>query len=240
MSIIPQKWHSSWDDFMNVENMYKQKITLLELKKIEEQLGEIFPLEENVLRFLQNDLDNMKVVIVGMEPYPSSFEKDDNTYPVATGRSFEIANVVDWNQKFKQSSLRNILKTIYFNEYNEVIKLEDVRKKIDNNEFNIKQPREWFDSLEQQGVLFLNATLTVEPYNVDSHTKIWSNFMNDLVQYMVNKNKDLKWFLWGDKAKQRFYPYLKEENVYLTCHPRLAEFVDQNCFKYITNINWLG
>ena len=105
MSIIPNNWHSSWDDFMSAENIYKQKVTLLELKNIEKQLGEIFPLEDNVLRFLQNDLDNMKAVIVGMEPYPSSFEKDGNIFPIATGRSFEIANVTDWNQKFKQCGI---------------------------------------------------------------------------------------------------------------------------------------
>lgn len=239
MSIIPNNWHSSWDDFMSAENIYKQKVTLLELKNIEKQLGEIFPLEENVLRFLQNDLDNMKAVIVGMEPYPSSFEKDGNIFPIATGRSFEIANVTDWNQKFKQSSLRNILKTIYYNEYGEIISLETLRNKIKNNEFPIKQPKEWFDSLEQQGVLFLNATLTVEPYNVDSHTKIWYVFMNDLIVYMSNRNPNLKWLLWGNKAKERVVPHINS-NAIITCHPRLAEFVNENCFAKIKDINWLG
>jgi uracil-DNA glycosylase len=212
----------------------------MELEEIESKLGEIFPNEQNVLRFLQNDLNKIKVVIVGMEPYPSSFDLNGATYPVATGRSFEIANVTNWNQKFKQSSLRNILKTVYFNEYGENIPLEDIRKKILNNDFPIKQPKDWFDSLENQGVLFLNATLTVEPYNVDSHTKIWSDFMNDLIVYMVNNNPNIKWFLWGDKAKQRFSPYLNENNMYLSCHPRLANFVNENPFQYEKNINWLG
>lgn len=240
MSIIPKTWHPSWDDFMNLKNIYGQNITLLELKQIEKQIGEIFPKEENVLRFLQNDLNNIKIIIVGMEPYPSSFEKDGNIYPIATGRSFEIANVINWNQKFKQSSLRNILKTIYYNEYGEIISLEILRNKIKNNEFSIKQPKEWFDSLEKQGVLFLNATLTVEPYNVDSHTKIWSNFMNNLMIYISNKNKNIKWLLWGNKAQERILSIINPENAICSCHPRLFEFVNENCFSKIKEINWLG
>lgn len=228
MSIIPNHWHCSWDNFMTDE-------IILELKNIETKLTNIFPKEENVLRFLQNDLNNIKYIIVGMEPYPT----DDNGIPIATGRSFEVSNVINWNQKFKQSSLRNILKTIYYNEYNKIISLEEIRTKINNNEFKIKQPKEWFDSLEKQGVLFLNATLTVEPYNVDSHSNIWTIFMNKLIKYIDNY-KNVKWLLWGNKAKERVLPYINEKNSIISSHPRLACFVNENCFKEIKDINFLG
>ena len=54
MSIIPKTWHESWDDFMNIK-------TINELKKIEKEIGNNFlPKDENVLRFLQLDLNAMK------------------------------------------------------------------------------------------------------------------------------------------------------------------------------------
>lgn len=234
MFIEKEKIHKSWLDFFtkDIEN---------ELENVEKQIGKnYFPRKENVLRFMQLDLNKVKYIIVGMEPYPSSYIENNQEIPEATGRSFEVSSVKSWNQKFKQSSLRNILKTIYFNKYNVKISLNEIREKITNKEFKIKEPKEWFDSLENQGILFLNATLTVEPNNVDSHCKIWENFMNELIVYILNRNENIKWLLWGNKAQTRILPLVREENVICSCHPRLASFVDENCFQYIKNINFEG
>lgn len=106
-----ENWHESWNDFMN-EN------TISILNTIEEKIKDVdyYPRKEKVLRFLNTDLNNIKYIIVGMEPYPS-FDNVNNC-PQATGRSFEVSEILgkDWNYKIKQSSLRNILKAIYFNE----------------------------------------------------------------------------------------------------------------------------
>lgn len=234
MTILPNEIDKSWNDF-------------LERKEIKEELNYIdnflkariyFPDKENILRFLSINKNNIKVVIVGMEPYPSSYEKDNKTYPIATGRSFEVANVDDWSQKFKQSSLRNILKTIYFNETNEKISLENLRSKIKNKEFEILQPHEWFNDLEEQGVLFLNASLTVQQYKVATHTKLWDRFITYLIKEL-DKN-DVTWLLWGKDAQNRVLPHIEETKAICTCHPRLPEFVQENCFKNITNIKWKG
>ena len=112
MFIEKEKIHKSWLDFFtnDIEN---------ELENIEKQIGDnYFPSKENILRFMQLDLNKVKYIIVGMEPYPSSYIENNQVIPEATGRSFEVSSVKSWNQKFKQSSLRNILKTIYFNKYN--------------------------------------------------------------------------------------------------------------------------
>ena len=75
MSIIPNNWHPSWDVFMTDE-------TIEQLKQIECKIGEsvkdYFPKDENVLRFLHTDLNNIKCIIVGMEPYPSFKEKEQS------------------------------------------------------------------------------------------------------------------------------------------------------------------
>lgn len=234
MNIVPDKAHHSWNSFLcrlDVKN---------ELIKIEAFLKDttFFPEEKNILKFLKLDKKDIKVIIVGMEPYPSSYEKNGKTCPVATGRSFEIANLDNWNQKFKQSSLRNILKTIYFNYRKENISLEEIRNKILTSEFDILQPKDWFNNLESQGVLFLNASLTVKPYNVKSHIKIWEPFITMLIKELDNNN--IKWLLWGKDAQDRVLPLIDANNAICSCHPRLPDFIQQNCFQYIDCINWKG
>ena len=105
----PKFIDSSWNDFI------KRKDIIESLKNIESKIGvNYYPSTENVLRFLETNLLNIKCIIVGMEPYPTSFIKDGKEVPIATGRSFEVALLEGetWDYKIKQSSLRNILKTI--------------------------------------------------------------------------------------------------------------------------------
>lgn len=234
MSLLPKTIDLSWNNFLTED-------ILNELNNIEKNIGsEFFPNKEEVLRFMNLNLKNIKYIIVGMEPYPSSFEKNGTTYPEATGRSFEVRSLLDktWSDKFKQSSLRNILKTIYLNETGEDIKLDKLREKIENKEFNIKNPKEWFEGIESQGVMFLNATLTVKPYEVDSHRKIWENFMTKLIKY-IEENSNCIWVLWGKPAQDRFLKSITHESI-ISCHPRLNDFMKENPFSKMSDIKWCG
>lgn len=234
----------SWLDFVNNQNVIKEKEKIDEFLKDEQY----YPEYKNIYRFMQKSKYDIKVVILGMEPYPSFYEDElGNTHPIATGRSFEIANVNDWSQKFKQTSLRNILKAIYYSYTGHDDKLETIREKIQNGEFPILQPHEWFDSLENQGVLFLNASLTVKQGKVQTHTKIWENYMNLLINEL-NRNNDVVWMIWGKDAMNRIEQFnnndnfkkIPAKNIYYSSHPRRGEFVKENPFGKIKNINWLG
>lgn len=226
--------HASWLDFLNREDIK------IELEKIEKYLidQKYFPAKSRIFRFAETNKTKIRVVIVGMEPYPSSYMDGESVLPVATGRSFEIANIHNWNEKFKQSSLRNILKTIYYNSSGEIISLNALRQKIVNNEFTIAQPKEWFDSLEKQGVLFLNASLTVQQYKVKTHTKLWEYFVSELIKEINKEN--VIWMLWGKDAQGRVLPLIDESNAICCCHPRLAQFVNENPFAKVDNIDWTG
>lgn len=226
--------HSSWNDFFDRADIES------ELKEIEKYLNGLnyFPNENRVLRFAEIDKEKIKVVIMGMEPYPSSYTEGGKILPVATGRSFEVANIHNWNEKFKQSSLRNILKTIYFNETGNVVSLESLRKKITEGEFKIAQPKEWFDNLEMQGVLFLNASLTVQQYKVKTHTKLWKYFVTELIKEISKES--VQWMLWGRDAQERVLPLIDETNAVCCCHPRLARFVNENPFAKANEIDWTG
>ena len=240
MSLLPNYTHPTWRNLLTDE-------FLLRLSTIEAQLNTFpiktcgysyFPEKQNVMRFLSMNVKEIKCVIIGMEPYPSYYQKGNKILPVATGRSFEIANVTSWDQKFKQSSLRNILKTVYFNETGEKKSLEEVRKEIKEGKFFISQPDEWFENLEKEGVLFLNATLTVEPGKPNTHTQVWEEVMNEIIDYIEREVKP-KWLLFGNKAEERLLKAIGiNGNIYKCHHPRLASFVDENIFKNIPDIKW--
>ena len=128
---LVNKYHINWEPFLLNEKVQK------ELKRIEEFLKDekYFPSEERVLRFLEQDPKTAKAIIVGMEPYPSSFNESGIVIPEATGRSFEVASIKQWTDKFKQTSLRNILKAIYLTETGQKISMDELREKIQNRSF---------------------------------------------------------------------------------------------------------
>ena len=224
-----------------------------ELDKIASAIGDDFyPSAENVLRFARVDINKIKVIILGMDPYPSSYRRGELASPlerpVATGRSFEVANVDSWCQKFKQASLINILKSLYYLKFNKEENIENIRNEIKEKKFKILPPHEWFDKMEEEGVLFLNATLTVKKNKPNSHTFIWKNFMDDLIKYICDFDKDKKiiWLLWGKNAYDRVCDATKDTNykpkIIYKVHPASRvknDFVVNNGFKEIKNINWV-
>ena len=227
-----------------------------ELDKIVNAIGnDFYPSVENVLRFARVDINKIKVIILGMDPYPSSYiiEAGSQAHPyiekpVATGRSFEVANVDSWCQKFKQASLTNILKSLYYLRFKKEENIENIRNEIKENKFKILPPHKWFDEMEKQGVLFLNATLTVKKNKPNSHTAIWKNFMDELIKYICDFDKDKKitWLLWGKNAYDRVRDAIKDTNykpkIIYKVHPASRvknDFVVNNGFSEIKNIDWV-
>lgn len=230
-------YHSSWSEFLNEE-------TINRLRDIESKIGEnINPEPENVLRFLNNDLNNIKVVILGQDPYPEKGR--------ATGRSFEVGDLHNWNDKFRQVSLKNIIRLIHKNynkkeNYNEIKKFSAIQDEIKSGAFNLLPPNEIFKSWEKQGALMLNTYLSVEPGKPGSHIDIWEDFSVSLLRYISSKNKDISWFLWGKQAEEKSQ-HLLSGKKYISRHPMMCsekyedDFLKSNCFKDTMNIiNWLG
>lgn len=242
MSIIPEKWHPSWNGLMTREN-----INLL--KEIESKIGNNFvPEEKNVLRFLQRDLSEIKCVWLGQDPYYTIYDEDKY---VANGAAFWPNDLLSWSQPFSQKSLQNIIRLIYKN-YNNITKYEDIKsykeikKEIENGSFKILQPQEWFKSLESQGVLLLNTYLTTIKGAGNKHQKIWTPFSIILLNYISENNKNISWFLWGNEAKSK-KDYIKNGIFYESNHPTFCsikyenDFLKNECFNKTKNIiNWLG
>ena len=256
---------SLWYDFTQKECVQS------ELKKVEKTLKDQKKWDDRtpaspdkILRFLDTDLSNIKVVILGQDPYPQK--------GVATGSAFEVDGLNSWCEKDKEKmnySLKNILKAIYVadDSDNGNISIETVREKIDNesDEFKILPPDKWFENMKDQGVLFLNTAFTCkekppkdkkqkedkeekpkEKYS-NTHSDIWKPFTAKLIHYIIENNSECTWLLWGKNAQK----IMKEYNMirkHECCHPRLSAFINsKNGFKETSKkadkeygIDWLG
>ena len=111
---------------------------------------------DKVLRCLQQDPDNIRVVIIGQDPYPQP--------GVATGLAFAV------NDETKYPPSLNILLRELQKEYPEFM-IEDG---FDST----------LQSWEKQGVLLLNSSLSCEEYKPNSHFQYWVEFVEELISVL--------------------------------------------------------
>lgn len=229
--------HDSWNGFLT------QSI-LREIADIDGMIGTDYtPPADKVLRFMSLNLDKIKVIILGQDPYKPE--------GVANGRAFQPLNLTSWSQSFRQVSLKNIIRNIYasyndIEEYSKIPYYQDIVTKIVLGEFPIKQPYNWFDSLEEQGVLLLNTSLTCKIGVSNSHKGIWYDFSHELINYIAKQRTDLAWFMWGKEAAI-YKQYIPSGEIYVSRHPMMCseeyadDFLRNPCFKETRDIvNWLG
>lgn len=237
MSLLPGEIHPSWNGFLTP---YGYDL----LHDIEKHLSEPFsPDKEKMLRFLSTDFDHTKIVILGQDPYP---EKG-----VAVGRAFEVGALRSWDQPFRQVSLKNIIRLIYrsindVQDYNDIPTFKQILEEIKSGKFLIADPPEWFNSLEKQGVLFLNTCFSVEPGRPLSHRELWQPFSEKLIEWISQKNPELYWFLWGNNAKE-FKPFICKGRLFESKHPMMCsdsysdDFLKNDCIrKTMKIIDWTG
>lgn len=120
-------------------------------------------------------LPSVKVVILGQDPYHNPGE--------AMGLSFSVPKGIK-----TPPSLRNIYKEL-----------------LDNDvEFNAIPNHGDLTSWSTQGVLLLNAMLTVEKNKPGSHKNFgWQNFTDDVLKTISNKRDGIVFMLWGNFAKSK-------------------------------------
>ena len=97
----------------------------------------------------------------------------------ANGLSFSVNNGLRI-----PPSLRNILKEL-------------------NSDLNIKRVNSDFTDLAEQGILFMNCALTVEPGKPASHLKIWEGYSNYIINYISKNSENIIFVLWGNFAKSK-------------------------------------
>lgn len=240
IKVNPNLIDKSWIKFVIRKNVKK------ELKIINDKLtGEKYsPVDKDIFRFMNIDLNNVKYIIVGMDPYPGTYKDEFGIIrPIATGRAFEPANYESWLDSTRNSSIINLLKAIYIHETGKELGIKEIRDEISGGNFYILPPHELFDYLENQGILFINYSLTVTQGDVKnnsgSHINLWSNFSHMLIDY-INNNYDVKWVLLGDQAK-KLKQFIDEDKVIEDEHPRTHDFYKNNkCLTLMKKIDYTG
>lgn len=243
--------HKSWKEFLATN------IEILQEVIDEIRTEDCAPLEpEKILRFLQQDLSKINVIILGQDPYPY--------LNFATGRAFEVGNISTWkgladtSLKRKGTSLQKIVICIYRNVTGDknIDNYSEVLKKIEDKTFKISPPKPWFDSLEEQGVLFLNTSFTCKlGGKANSHKNIWNKKNNGFTQKLLNfinqKNPTIQWFTWGNAAKKlvdKKVLGIDKALIFRSYHPAATSihinnedhFLNFKGFSQVTEIDWFG
>lgn len=230
------KFNSSWNKFIKENNnLILDKLDFINKTK------NLCPKKENVFRFFMCDLNKTKCIILGMDPYPSTYLNNGYNMPVATGRAFEVENVKYWIDKYKQSSLSKIFKALWYYKYNQILSIDAIRKNVNSKNIDNFNVKKWFDDMESKGVIFLNATLTTVEGKSGAHSDIWDDFMDKLMVYINNKNNKIKWLIWGNHALDRVSKIIDNNSIIYSCHPASRvnnNFIEDNCFKKMSEIEW--
>lgn len=158
------------------EEPFEKAITQIEhASKMLEKLGEYFPLQENLFRaFDLCPMNKLKCVIIGQDPYHTI---GSDRKPQANGLCFSSYGRI-------QPSLNNIFMEIK-REYGEAFKMPQ------NGDLS---------GWAVQGVLLLNACLTVTPGNPGSHGMIWSGFITKIIKEIAEVHPYCIYLLWGADA----------------------------------------
>lgn len=99
--------------------------------------------------------------------------------------------------------------------------LKNIYKEIEN-EYNCKMSENRdLTKWANQGVLLLNATLTVEQSKANSHQKIgWQKFTDKIIEKLDEKEQPIVFILWGNNAKNKQKLIKNDKHLVLTsAHP---------------------
>ena len=165
---------NKWDQLLNDE--YKKEYFTKQMDFVKQEYKEktIYPKQNEVFNaFRYTDFNDLKVVILGQDPYHGPNQ--------AEGLSFSVSNSV-----LKPPSLKNIFKEL------------ESDLGIPFPEANSLKP--W----AKQGVLLLNAVLTVEEHKPTSHKdKGWETFTDDVIKIINQKEEPVVFILWGAYARNK-------------------------------------
>lgn len=184
--------HPSWQPFFDSE-LSKPYFTELTTQVDQEyDLNVCFPPKDLIFNaFDKCSLNDLKVVIIGQDPYHGVGEANGLCFSVNDGVAIP-------------PSLKNILIEIN-NEYDRVF-------------FPTSGNLEHW---AKQGVLLLNASLTVRKDLANSHKHLkWNVFTDSVIQYISDNTKNVVFLLWGNFAQKKGSKIDKEKHLVLESgHP---------------------
>ena len=181
----------SWRNILNEEFKKPYFTDLIDFVKDEYKNNQVFPPGRQIFNAFNNcPFDNVRVVIIGQDPYHGPDQANGLCFSVNDGTKFP-------------PSLVNIFKEI-------------------KNDLDIDYPTSGnLERWAKQGVLLLNATLTVRAHSAGSHQgKGWEKFTDKVIKTLSDRKSNLVFFLWGAYAQKKGANIDRERHCVLeSVHP---------------------
>jgi uracil-DNA glycosylase len=189
------KIEPSWKNILQNEfdQPYFEQLSTFLKKEYASFPGQVFPEWNEIFRaFNDCPFEQVKVVIIGQDPYPTK------------GHAHGLCFSVESDVKPLPKSLKNIYKEI----------AEDIGVDLSDRNGDL---RHW----ATQGVLLLNVTLTVREGSPESHAnKGWEKFTDAVIKVLSERNEQLVYMLWGSKAAKKAEHVPESKNCILKApHP---------------------
>lgn len=164
-----------WKQALEAEFGKEYFSALTSFVKQEYQTGAVYPPAKSIFRaFDLTPFDRVKVVILGQDPYHGPGQANGLCFAVGEGVTLP-------------PSLQNIYKELEI----------DLGVVVENKTGDLER---W----AKQGVLLLNATLTVRARTAGSHqNKGWEQFTDAVIRTLSDNREGLVFILWGNYAKAK-------------------------------------
>lgn len=210
MLAFHESWAPLFDQFIftDIDALYKD--------------NQVYPSKEDIFKVFQLPVNDIKVVLLGQDPYHGPGQ--------AYGLSFSVPNGVK-----VPPSLRNIYKEL---------EAEFPERGYNFTTGNLDR---WF---HEEKIFLLNAALTVVKGKPGSHLKKWEEFTNSTMEFISKQNSNCVFLLLGNFAKEKeiFINNTNNNNktIIKGVHPSPLSahngFFGSNIFKQIEEvvgkINW--
>lgn len=194
--------HPSWNDLFDQYD--------LQIDSFYEDLLPVFPPKEYVFRVFQMPVEEIRVVLLGQDPY--------HGFGQAHGLSFSVAKGIQI-----PPSLQNIFKELNqsFPERNYAFSSGDLTT--------------WF---EREKIFLLNCALTVIQSCPGSHLNYWKDFTDNVIQYIDQRNKKCVFLLLGNFAKAKESLISNKQKIVKEVHPSpLAKgFIGSRVFQRVEQV----
>jgi uracil-DNA glycosylase len=181
----------SWKERLSDEFDKTYFTQLIDFVRHEYQTETVYPPGKEIFRaFDYCDFDNVKVVIIGQDPYHGPGQ--------ANGLCFSVRDGIRM-----PPSLVNIFKELHNDLGKPIPKSGDLER--------------W----ATQGVLLLNATLTVRSSSPGSHqNKGWESFTDAAIKKISDEKENIVYLLWGAYAQKKGEIINRQKNLVLvSAHP---------------------
>jgi len=153
----------------------------------------VYPPEELIFKVFETDIDSIKIVLLGQDPYIKKGQ--------AMGLSFSVPDSVP-----VPPSLNNIFKEIKY-------EFPD-RNYVFNKGGNLTK---WYES----GIFLINSALTVIEGKSNSHQNIWTQFTDEVIRYIDLRRSNIVFLLLGSNAisKKKYISPDTKNHIVTGVHP---------------------